>query len=806
MRCRAGYSLSHCSSRSSMTLRTLTKKPTNHGKGASVRQLFDKIRQFMAVPADNPELLQAQYRALSRQMPMMYFILMSSTWAVAATHMMIAPPWLTVATPLALTLASILRVFHWRRSRRIDPETALHALRRTNRLSFAIAFVFTVWSFLLFPYGDAYTRSHLAFYMAITVIACIFCLMHLRSAAITVTAIVNGAFIIFFCATGQPTFVATAMNIALVSAGMLVILNINYRDFARMVNAQTEARRREEAQSRLLRMIDDMPVAVMTVEPETLIINYANETSKQLMRKIEHLLPIKADKLLGTSIDVFHRSPQHQRRILADPANLPHNARINLGPEVLDLKISAVTADDGSFLGPMLTWAIVTKEVEAERRIRQLAHHDTLTGLANRTTFNAELDASLLKTEDHPSLLFIDLDGFKLVNDTKGHRVGDALLKAVADRLRAVCTAPAMTIGRLGGDEFAVLVPFADPLSVTQLAGRVIEALSVPFDLDQTSQVQIGASVGIVHAPMHGKTGEALLARADIALYAAKAGGKGAFKVFSDEMENRIQESVLLQTKLRASLRENQGLFVFYQPIVDIRSKRITAREALIRWHHPQRGWISPAEFIPIAEQSALIEQLGEFVLNTACRDAVRWEDGARVAVNVSAAQLGKDTICSTVLSALASSGLSPDRLEIEVTETAMFDDEHRGIGDLRRIRDLGVRVALDDFGTGYSSLTHLRAFPFDKIKIDGSFVRDAVKRPESAAVVRAIADLGKRLGVTTVAEGVETEAHLECVVNEGCSEVQGYFFGRPEPSLKDAAAVMALNAAMKAEPHRANL
>lgn len=764
-------------------------------------QMFDSVRRFMAVPVDNPELLKAQYRAFSRQMPMMYFILMSSTWAVAATHMMIAPAWLTIGAPVVLTLASIFRVRHWWRSRHMDPtpEVALHALRRTNRLAFAIALTFTAWSFLLFPYGDAYTRSHLAFYMAITVISCIFSLMHLRSAAITVTAIVNGAFIVFFCATGQPTFIATAINIALVSIGMLVILNINYRDFARMVNTQTEARRREEAQSRLLRMIDDMPVAVMTVEPETLIINYANETSKHLIRKIEHLLPIKADELLGTSIDVFHRNPEHQRRILADPANLPHNARIKLGPEVLDLRISAITADDGSFLGPMLSWAIVTKEVEAEGRIRQLAHYDTLTGLANRTTFNAQFDAGLGAMDHGSSLLFIDLDGFKLVNDTKGHRIGDALLKAVADRLRAICAAPAMTIGRLGGDEFAVLVPYADPLGVARLAGRIIDALSMPFDLDQANQVQIGASIGIVHAPMHGETGEALLARADIALYAAKAAGKGAYKVFSEEMENRIQESIQLQTTLRASLRDGRGLFVFYQPIVDIDSNKVTAREALIRWHHPQRGWISPAEFIPVAEQNGLIEQLGEFVLRTACRDAVQWEDGARVAVNVSACQLGKGTIVSTVLSALASSGLSPERLEIEVTETAIFDDEQGGIGDLRRIHDLGVRVALDDFGTGYSSLTHLRAFPFDKIKIDGSFVRDAVKRPESAAVVRAIADLGKRLGVTTVAEGVETEAHLQCVLTEGCSEVQGYFFGHPEPSRTDADAVMALNAAVAA-------
>lgn len=529
-----------------------------------------------------------------------------------------------------------------------------------------------------------------------------------------------------------------------------------------MVTRQTEARRKQEEQGRLLRMIDDMPVAVMTVEPEGFTITYANETSKDLIRSIEHLLPLKADGLLGSSIDVFHRHPEHERRILSDPKNLPHNARIDLGPEVLDLKVSAIMADDDTYLGPMLTWAIVTKEVEAERQIRHLAHYDTLTGLANRVTFNENMDSALALPGDGPALLFIDLDGFKIVNDTSGHRVGD---------------------------EFAILVPHVETSELETFASRIIETLSLPYD-----QILIGASIGIAIAPIHGNTGESLLARADIALYAGKAAGKGTHRTFSENMESRIQKRVRLCAKLRTSLATRQGMFVFYQPIIDAHTKKITAREALIRWLHPERGWISPAEFVPIAEDSGLIDQLGDFVLNTACLDAAGWSDAARVAVNVSAAQLGKGTIASAILAALTRSGLSPYRLEIEVTETAMLYDEHGAIGDLRRIRDMGVRVALDDFGTGYSSLTHLRAFPFDKIKIDGSFVKDAVERPESAAIVRAIADLGKRLGVTTVAEGVETEAHLIRVLEEGCTEVQGYFYGKPVPSERDAGTIAELN------------
>jgi len=766
----------------------------------TIQSIFGRFARSLAISADNPDLLKAQYRAFSRQMPLMYLILLSSSWAVATTHMRIAPSWLSVGIPSLLTLVCAVRVLHWWRSRHVDatPETALHALKRVNRLAFGIASAFTVWSLLLFPYGDAYTRSHLAFYMAITVISCIFSLMHLRSAALIVTAIVNGAFVFFFAATGEPTFVAAAINIALVSVGMLVILTINQRDFARMVNAQTEARRKHEEQSRLLRMIDDMPVAVMTVVPGSLKINYANETSRELIRKIEHLLPIKADELLGTSIDVFHRNPHHQRRILADPNKLPHNARIKLGPEVLDLKVSAVMGDDGSYIGPMLTWALVTKEVEAESRIRQLAHFDTLTGLPNRYTFREELTKALACPGNRACLLYVDLDGFKLVNDTRGHRVGDVLLSEVASRIRTACNAPAVTVGRLGGDEFAVLLPHNNAESATALAGRIIEALSAPYDVDYDRSIQLGASIGIALAPEHGEDADVLLARADMALYAAKAAGKGQAHVFSPDMEVRVQERVRLEAKLRDALETKSGLFVFYQPIVNVRTGKVTTREALVRWHHPQRGWISPGEFVPIAEQSSLIDQLGEFVLEQACRDAMLREDGARVAVNISAVQLGNGTLAPAVLSALVSSGLTPERLEIEVTETALLRAEAGAIDDLRRLRDMGVRVALDDFGTGYSSLSHLRMFPFDKIKIDGSFVKEAVDQPESAAVVKAVADLGKRLGVTTVAEGVETQAQLERIRLEGCTEFQGFLNGQPVPSERDAPVVAELNKAAR--------
>ncbi|KVD48402.1 histidine kinase [Burkholderia ubonensis] len=760
----------------------------------------------IAAPARNPDLLAAQYRVFAGQLPVMYLILISSTWSLAVTHLGSSPTWLTVAAPCAMTLASLVRLLHWRRARLLDPtpETVSRALTFTNRLVIPIAVTFTTWALLLFPYGDAWQKAQVAFYMAITLIGCVFSLMYLRSAALTVAVIVNVAFIAFFISTRQPTLVATAVNMVFVSAALIAVISVNYRGFLHTVDAQAESRMREHAQTRLMQMIDDMPVAVMTADPETFRINYLNATSLNLLRSIEHLLPIRADDALGAPIDVFHPHPQHQRRLLADPANLPHRTRVRLGPEVLDLQVSAVRDAEGHYIGPMLSWSIVTRQAEAEARIHELAHHDSLTGLPNRATFLAEFDACLRRSDKVIALLFIDLDGFKLINDARGHSAGDEVLRQVAERLRGQCPEPGMMLGRIGGDEFAVLMRDTDADGAMGAAARLVDTLVAPYAPSPDRQFRIGASIGCVLAPHHGNDAGVLLSRADMALYAAKKAGKGTYRMFSPDMETSAQERIALESKLRLALDESQGLYVFYQPIVDVRTRRITTREALLRWHHPRAGWISPARFIPVAERGGLIDRLGRFVLDQACRQAARWPDGARVAVNVSAGQLGHGTIAPAVAAALAGAGLTPDRLEIEVTETALLHDEGKAVADLRALRAMGVRVALDDFGTGFSSLAHLRAFPFDKIKIDGSFVRDAVTRPDCAAVVCAVADLGKRLGVTTVAEGVETEEQLACITEAGCREVQGFLLGRPEPGERDAPAIQWIERAALAAKKRA--
>ncbi|PZR54384.1 GGDEF-domain containing protein [Xylanimonas oleitrophica] len=579
--------------------------------------------------------------------------------------------------------------------------------------------------------------------------------------------------------------------IAALVAATVVVLAL-HKDFRSRVRAQSEARFREQEQARMLRMIEDMPTAVMTADPRTFEITYANAACYELLENLGHVLPIDLENLVGTSLDMFHRMPEHQRRLLQDPSRLPYDARIKIGPELADITVSAITDDDGTYLSAMLVWEIVTEKVATAQRIHDLAHYDTLTSLPNRHTFREEVAAALTGGTESFAVLYLDIDSLKNVNDAHGHQVGDLLIAQVAARLRATCDRIGAVAARIGGDDFAVLAPGADLAGATALAADLVRTLGAPYRLDRLRTVRVSVSTGITVSPEHGRDVETLLAHADTALYAAKADGRGATGVFDAAMDARIQERSRLEQALEQALDRPEHLFVFYQPIFDIATGRVTAREALVRWHHDGR-WVSPGEFVPLAEECGLIARLDRHVLDEACAEATRWEDGARVAVNISAQQIGAGTLVAEVTRALESSGLPAPRLEIEVTETALLHHGAAAAEELRRLRELGVRVALDDFGTGYSSLAHLRDFSFDKIKIDGTFVRDSTQRADCAAVVRAVAELGRRLGVTTVAEGVENEEQHEQVRQEGCVEVQGFLHGRPAPGERDAATVAAL-------------
>jgi diguanylate cyclase (GGDEF)-like protein len=426
----------------------------------------------------------------------------------------------------------------------------------------------------------------------------------------------------------------------------------------------------------------------------------------------------------------------------------------------------------------------VSKRKVSEARADEMARQDPLTGLPNRLLLRERLSHALACLErdgEGCALLLVDLDRFKPVNDTLGHPIGDALLKKVADRLRSTVR-PTDTIARIGGDEFVVLQAGVRDAAGTQaLARRLVDLIGRTY-MVEGHLLTIGASVGVALAPTDGADADKLLKNADLALYRAKLDGRGTYRFFEPEMDARMQARRKLELDMRQALARRE-FQLHYQPQLQLQSDRLVGCEALIRWRHPERGMISPLDFIPLAEEIGLIVPIGEWVIRQACRDAMTWPDHMSVAVNVSPAQFKSDRLVETIISALASSGLPARRLEVEITEGVLLQENEKTLQTLHRLRELGARVSMDDFGTGYSSLSYLRSFPFDKIKIDRSFIKDLTNKPDGEAIIRAIAGLGKSLGMTTVAEGVETPEQMQRIRLEGCTDVQGYLVSKPIPA-----------------------
>ena len=426
----------------------------------------------------------------------------------------------------------------------------------------------------------------------------------------------------------------------------------------------------------------------------------------------------------------------------------------------------------------------ITERKRAEARIAFLAQHDGLTGLPNRNLLLQQMDDILAHTRrsgEKVAVLVLGLDNFKAVNDSLGHGVGDKLLRAVAKRLSSTLR-EGDTLARLNSDEFAMIQSgLTRPEDAVLMSRRLLDAIDDPFLLDGQSVV-IGATIGIAMAPGDGDESEALLKNADMALSRAKNDCRGTFSFFEPSMDARAQIRRKIETELRDAI-EDDRLQPYYQPLIDLSAGRITGFEALVRWPHPERGMISPGEFIPVAEETGLINAVGGLMLRRACKDAATWPDDVRVAVNLSPLQFRSGNLLSIVMDALKQSGLPAKRLELEITETLLLEKSSQVLATLHALRALGVRISMDDFGTGYSSLSYLRSFPFDKIKIDQSFVRDLGANREAQAIIRSIVSLGKGLGVTITAEGVETEAELSCLRAEGCHEGQGFLFSRARPN-----------------------
>jgi diguanylate cyclase (GGDEF)-like protein/PAS domain S-box-containing protein len=426
----------------------------------------------------------------------------------------------------------------------------------------------------------------------------------------------------------------------------------------------------------------------------------------------------------------------------------------------------------------------ITERRKAEARIAHMAHHDGLTNLPNRELFQDRLRQALEQGQPgrkRVAVLCVDLDLFKNVNDSFGHPMGDRLLKAVAERLRSEIRGTNLS-ARLGGDEFAIILASdVSPNEVSDHAARLIQILSASYDIDGI-EVVIGASVGIALSPGDGSTSEELMRNADMALYRAKSDGGGVHRFFEPEMDRLAQKRRDMELDLRRAFA-NGEFELHYQPLVDIAADRISGFESLLRWRHPEKGMISPADFIPVAEDIGLIVALGEWVLREACTEAAKWPADVKVAVNLSPVQFRSRNLVQAVISALAHSGLSPLRLELEITESLFLAETEANLAILHQLRGLGISISMDDFGTGYSSLSYLRSFPFDKIKIDRSFIKDIAERSDCVAIVRAISGLGRSLNITTTAEGVETVDQLDWLRAEGCNEVQGFLFSAAKPA-----------------------
>ena len=489
-----------------------------------------------------------------------------------------------------------------------------------------------------------------------------------------------------------------------------------------------------------------------------------------------NLLGARMDDLIGRPADTLVRRDAEGQGEL-----LPVDGAPPIAAEILERTLDRANAAQGDTV--VLALRDLRERNAAEERIRYLAEHDSLTGLPNRHALKQRLDAALENadaTHAKVAVLCIDLDHFKEANDVHGHLAGDALLVEVARRLRAELTAPSFA-ARLGGDEFVIVQVGGEQPGVSgDLAARVIESLRQPLRFEAHDLIT-GASVGIALFPEDGRAAQDLLTNADMALYRAKETGRGNFCFFSHEMDQSIRERRALARDLRHAIT-NEMLAVHYQPQATATDGVVRGFEALVRWTHPERGAISPGEFVPLAEEAGLIGDLGSWVLKTACAAAAAWDKPLKLAVNLSPLQLHQRDLVSLVHETLLETGLSPSRLELEITESALFRDYQRALDTLRRLKALGVSIAMDDFGTGFSSLSTLQSFPFDKIKIDKSFVENINRHERANVIVRAVLGLGRSLAIPVVAEGVETAEQIEFLKREACAELQGYAIGRPAP------------------------
>ena len=544
----------------------------------------------------------------------------------------------------------------------------------------------------------------------------------------------------------------------------------------------------ERMQTFLNTVIENVPATVLVKEAQEqryVLINKSAEqilgvSREQVIGKHAHEIfpPRTAETIVARDVELLERAGElfHSTHQVETPNN---------GVRLVESRRIAIPGKDGKPEYLLGVIEDVTERARADERIKYMAHHDLLTGLSNRALFMEKIEeagARLRRRGETFTVFMLDLDRFKYVNDSLGHPEGDSLLKETARRLKATLRETDV-LARLGGDEFAILqTGEADQRAdAIALAKRIIDVITEPYDING-NKVAIGTSIGVAMAPVDGIEPSELMKKADLALYRMKSEGRNGYRFFDAQMTADAMALHQLEHDLREAMQRNE-LEVYYQPVVDGKTRQPVGAEALVRWRHPKKGFIPPDKFIPLAEETGLIVRLGEWVLQTACAEAAKWPAPLKIAVNLSAVQFKKSNLLDVVMCVLVDTGLPPERLELEITESMLIENDVNISDMIRQLKNLGVSIALDDFGTGYSSLSYLTKFPFDKIKIDKSFTQNLIKRVECRAIVSSVRALGHGLDILTTAEGVETEQQFEMLRAAGINLVQGYLFGRPCPA-----------------------